>query len=981
MKKSTVPDLLSGISFSGEIHTEDLYLRDYSTDASPYREKPVAVAYPKTAEDIRQLILRGSERKVSLIPRGGGTSLAGQVVGNGVVVDVSRYMNRILEINVKDRWVRVEPGVVLDQLNQSLRSQGLFFAPETSTSNRCTLGGMAGNNSCGSHSLVYGSTRDHVLSLKALLSDGSEACFEELDQAGMEAKLQGNALENKLYRKISDILSPEKNRELIRKEYPDPEIRRRNNGYALDELMKSTAFGGSERFNMCKLLVGSEGTLVFITELKLRLTPLPPSEKSLVCVHLSSVEEALYANLIALKYKPAAIELMDKVILDCTKNNLEQQRNRFFIQGDPGAILIVEFAEASSTETSDKIKAMEAEMRSSGYGWHFPVVSGPNVSKVWELRKSGLGVLTNMPGDAKPVSVTEDTAVNPRNLPEYIRDFQEILLKHKLECVYHAHIATGELHLRPVLNLKKSGDVALYRELARETALLVKKYRGSLSGEHGDGRLRGEFIPLMYGKVIYGFFKEIKQTFDPQGVFNAGKIIETPPMNTSLRYVPDRQEPIIQTFLDFSKQGGLLRAVENCNGAGDCRKSSAMGGVLCPSYKATGEEKNSTRARANILREYLTHPVQKDLFDHNEIYEVMDTCLSCKGCKSECPSNVDMAKMKAEFLHQWYRKHGVPLRTRLIAYIDTLNQLGSVFPALYNKISNSAFAKRCIGFSKKRTIPGISRHTLRHWARYYLSAINPSEKEAKGKLWFFADEFTNRQEPEIGRIAIQLLCRLGYRVSIPRHGESGRAALSKGLLKRARYVANRNVKYLSDLISEETPLVGLEPSCILSFRDEYPDLVSSQWKEHARRMAPFALTFEEFIAREADKGHITPECFTEQKAEILFHGHCQQKAIVSTKPLQQILSLPSGFRVREIPSGCCGMAGSFGYEKEHYELSMKVGELILFPEIRKAGPSTILVAPGTSCRHHIADATHRQALHPAVVLYQALQNKTFPDPS
>ena len=948
----------------------------YATDASVYRELPLAVARPKNKDDVRELIRFAGREQITLIPRGAGTSLAGQVVGNGIVVDVSKYMNRILEINADERWIRIEPGVVLDEMNLVLEPYGLFFGPETSTSNRCVMGGMVGNNSCGAHSLLYGSTRDHTLELKTIISDGSEVLFGPLTKEEFDKKQHGDHLENKIYRHIAGMLSDPENRDEIRRAFPDPRIRRRNTGYAIDLLLESEPFSvNGEPFNFCKLLAGSEGTLAFTVEIKLNLLPLPPKEKGLVCVHFEKLEHAFYANLIALKHQPGAIELIDHVILEQTKDNISQRKNRFFIRGNPEAILIIEFARESKAEILEIAQAMESDMRKAGYGYHFPLVSGADISKVWALRKAGLGLMSNIAGDAKPVSLVEDTAVYPEVLPEYIAEFQELLKRFGLNAVYHAHIATGELHLRPVLNLKDPKDVELFHEVAFETAKLVKKYRGSLSGEHGDGRLRGEFIPLMVGEKNYRLLKEIKETWDPENIFNRGKIIDPPPMNTMLRYEPGAKTREIETIFDFSRDEGMMRAVEKCNGSGDCRKSEIIGGTMCPSFMATRDENNTTRARANTLREFLSRTDTKNPFDSREIYNALDLCLSCKGCKSECPSSVDITKYKAEFLQHYYDAHGIPLRTRVIAYFSQFNKLGMIVPGITNFFLTNRFTasmvKKMLGFAPKRSIPRLYKFTLRSWLKRNLPHINPAGR-TRGKVYLFVDEFTQYNDTEIGMKAVELLTRLGYRVEVTRHKESGRTFLSKGLVRKAKKIANYNVEALYKLIDDDTPLIGIEPSGILTFRDEYPELVDKHLVKHARTLGKNALMFDEFFEREIKAGRIDKNRFSKDAVHIRLHGHCYQKSLASTAPTKAMLSFPLNYRVEEIKSGCCGMAGAFGYEKEHYDLSMKVGELILFPEVRKTPNETIIAAPGTSCRHQIKDGTGRRALHPIEIMFDAL---------
>jgi len=967
----------------------------YATDASVYRELPLGVVRPKSREDIRKLIRFGRENHIPIIPRTAGTSLAGQVVGSGLVVDVSRYMTGILELNTEENWIRIEPGVILDELNQFVAKHGLFFGPETSSSSRCMIGGMVGNNSCGAHSVIYGSTRDHVISVKTILSDGSEAEFADITLPELTEKMQSGTLEGRIYKQIIETLSDPVNQENIRREYPDPSIHRRNTGYAIDLLLETEPFlrvegrgskdedrsprhhGTTSPLNLAKLLAGSEGTLAFITEIKLNLVPLPPPEKVLVCVHCRSIEEALKANLVALKYQPGSVELIDKVILDCTTENISQRRNRFFLEGDPGAILIVEFAREHREEIIRLAREMEREMRDAGYGYAFPVISPPDLNRVWALRKAGLGVLSNYPGDRKPVTVIDDTAVTPESLPGYIGEIGQLLERLGLNCVYHAHAGSGELHLRPVLNLKAAQDVKLFHTIALETAKLVKKYKGSLSGEHGDGRLRGEFIPLMIGEENYKLIQSIKQTWDPEGIFNPGKITQTPRMNTSLRDHPDQVLRQIDTNFDFSANDGIVRATEQCNGSGDCRNTHLTGQWMCPSYMALKDEHTTTRARANILREFLTNSSEKNPFNHTEIHEVMDLCLSCKACKSECPSNVDMTKLKAEFLQHWYDANGIPLRSKLVAHITTLNRLGTISPAIYNFFQKNrimaGLIKAILKFATKRSLPLLHETTLRSWLGKNLDTMNATLQERKGSLYLLVDEFTNYNDVEVGIRFVRLLHTLGYEVLVCDHPVSGRSFLSKGLLRKARKLAIRNVEIFSSNVSEEKPLVGIEPSAVLGFRDEYPDLVGANLREKAFTLARHVLLFDEFIVQEIAAGHITPNQFTTEPAQIKLHGHCHQKALASVESSRMMLSLPLNYSVEEIRSGCCGMAGSFGYEKEHYDLSMQVGELVLFPEIRKSAEDVLITAPGTSCRQQIKDGTGREALHPVEVLWKAVR--------
>lgn len=962
----------------GELYFDKTMRILYATDASAYREMPLAVAIPSTVDDIRKLIAFARKEKTSLIPRTAGTSLAGQVVGNGIIVDVSKNFTAILELNIEEKWVRVQPGVIRDELNLFLKPHGLFFGPETSTANRAMIGGMVGNNSCGSNSVVYRSTREHLLEVKALLSDGSEASFGELDIEAFHAKCEGETLEANIYKTVRSLLSNYDNQLEIRKEFPKKSVERRNTGYAIDELLETAPFtAGQPDFNFCKLIAGSEGTLAFITEIKLNVVPLPPKETGLLCVHFNSIDESLRANIIAMQFRPSASELIDHYILECTKNNIEQTKNRFFVQGDPGAILVIEFCRNTKEEITAIAAEVETAMRNAGLGYHFPLLFGDDTKKIWTLRKAGLGLLSNLPGDEKAVPVIEDTAVDVSDLPAYIAEFNQILIKHRLNAVHYAHAGSGELHLRPIINLKTEEGNQLFRTIAEEIATLVKKYNGSLSGEHGDGRLRGEFIKQMVGEKNYGLLKQIKQIWDPENIFNPNKIVDTPSMNTMLRYTPGQQTPAFKTIFRYHDQD-VLQHAEQCNGSGDCRKTHLSGGTMCPSFMATKNEKDTTRARANILREFLTNSDKLNRFDHKEIYEVMDLCLSCKGCKSECPSNVDVAKLKAEFLQQYYDANGVPFRSKLIANFTKSAQFGALVPGMYNFMVTTPWIantiKRLSGFAVQRSLPTLHKTTLSNWHKNRLQKAGNALQNERRKVYLFCDEFTNYNDTEIGQKAILLLEKLGYEVFIPQHEESGRTWLSKGLIREAKKIANRNIVAVSKIVNANTPLIGIEPSAILTFRDEYIDLADDENLAAAKALAKNTFLIDEFIAMEIDNGNISRDLFTQEKKRVILHGHCQQKALSSVAPSFKLLSFPKNYSVEVIPSGCCGMAGSFGYEREHYDLSMKIGELVLLPTVRKQDADVIIAAPGTSCRHQIKDGTARKALHPVEVLFDALNN-------
>ncbi len=968
------------LNLEGELFLDDTMRTLYATDASVYKEYPTAVCCPKNKKDIQTLIRFATQHKTSLIPRTAGTSLGGQVVGSGIVVDVSKYFDKIIEINKEGNYCIVQPGVVRDELNRQLKSVGLFFAPETSTANRAMIGGMVGNNSCGTNSIVYGTTRDHVLKLTGFLSDGSEVIFENISNEDFYTKsndaFHSSTLESKIYNFLQEELSNKETQLEILVQFPNQKIHRRNTGYAIDELIKQQPFSESGKpFNLSELICGSEGTLAFITEIKLNLVPLPPKEKIIVAAHFESLEESLRATVIAMKHQPSACELMDKIILDCTKQNIEQSKNRFFVKGDPAAILCVEFHAETNEEIEAKAKALQVDFEKEGIGYHFPFLFGNDINKLWTLRKAGLGLLANIPGDKKAVAVIEDTAVTVEDLPAYIGEFTDMMNKHKQQSVYYAHAGAGELHLRPILDLKKKDDRVLFRTIATETAHLVKKYNGSLSGEHGDGRVRGEFISLMVGEKNYELLRKLKYTFDPNNIFNPGKIVDTPPMDTSLRYEENQTTEQFETVFSFDKDEGILRAAEKCNGSGDCRKLTGSGGTMCPSYMATRNEKDTTRARANILRDFLSNSSEQNKFNHKEIYEVMDLCLSCKGCTSECPSNVDITTLKAEFLHQYYKDNGVPLRTKAIANIGQLSKLAMLFPkfsnfGLTNKYT-SKLLKRILKIAPNRSMPLYYKETLLTWYKK-----NSKELELKipqkGKVYFFFDEFTNFNDVEIGIKALKLLTKLGYDIAYIEHVDSGRAHLSKGLMMEAQKLAKQNVAIFKSWINNDVALIGIEPSAILSFRDEYPRLVDESEVNSAKKLAQNCFIIDEFIAQEIQKGNITSKQFTTATKQIKLHGHCHQKALSSVDSSIQLMSLPENYHVENIPSGCCGMAGSFGYEKEHFEVSMQIGELVLFPSVRNASSDTIIAAPGTSCRHQIKDGTQKLALHPVEILFDAL---------
>jgi len=952
-------------TLKGEFFFDDLHKTIYATDASVYRKIPLAVAYPKDNADLKILIDFATKNQITLIPRTAGTSLAGQCVGDGIVVDVSKHFTNVLAFDEAHKTITVEPGIIRDELNLFLKPFGLFFGPNTSTSNRCMIGGMVGNNSSGSTSIKYGVTRDKVLEIKAILSDGNEVVFKEITSDEFIKKTKENTLEGNIYKTLFQELSDPKNQEEIKKEFPKASIHRRCTGYAVDELLDADLFGGKNpKINVAKLLAGSEGTLAFSTAITIQLDEVSPPVNIMITPHFNSINESLQATVIAMKHNLYTCELMDKVILDCTKNNREQAKNRFFLQGDPKAVLMLEVAANTLEEAEILADNLIADLKKQGFGYHHPKIYGADIPKIFTLRKAGLGLLGNMVGDKKAVACIEDTAVDLQDLPNYIDEFTKIMDNYQQKAVYYAHAGAGELHLRPILNLKKSEDVALFRKITTETAQLVKKYKGSFSGEHGDGIVRAEFIPMMIGEQNYQLLRRIKKAFDPNNVFNKGKITDAFPMDKSLRYDIDRKEPIIKTIQDFTASEGILKLAEKCNGSGDCRKPVSAGGTMCPSYRASKNEKDTTRARANTLREFLTHSTQENKFNHKELKEVFDLCLSCKACASECPSNVDVAALKAEFLYQYQETNGYSFRSKLFAHNVKYNKLGSIAPTLTNFFLNTTLAKKVMGVATQRPIPKLTNQTFRKWF-----SKQDTAKSGK-KVYLFADEFTNYYDTEIGKDAIYVLEKLGYNPQIVNHEESGRSFISKGFLKEAKEIANKNIAIFKDIITEKTPLIGIEPSAILTFRDEYIRLADD--KISAKSIAKNTFTFEEFLQKEDKKGLINNDLFTKRSAIVKIHGHCHQKALSGTVASFEILNIPENYKVSILNTGCCGMAGSFGYEKEHYQLSMQVGEDTLFPKVRNTTKDTIIVAAGTSCRHQIFDGTKRKAKHPITVLKEAL---------
>ncbi|RFN58100.1 FAD-binding and (Fe-S)-binding domain-containing protein [Marixanthomonas ophiurae] len=961
--------------FEGDFYYDDLHKSIYATDASVYRKLPLAVAFPKTEYAIQQLIEFAQKNNTSLIPRTAGTSLAGQCVGDGIVVDVSKYFTNIISVDIQNKAVTVQPGVIRDELNTYLKEYDLFFGPNTSTSNRCMIGGMVGNNSSGTTSIQYGVTRDKVLQLKTILANGERSVFNSISKERFLQKTKENTFEGAIYKTIYAELASEATRTEIKSQFPKAEIHRRNTGYAVDALIDTELFdeNSEEKINLCKLLCGSEGTLAFTTEITLQLDDLPPQYTAMVVSQYKSLENCLNDVSVAMQHNLHTCEMMDDVILNCTKDSKKYESYRFFVEGEPKALLLLELKADTVKDLERQTEALLLSLSTSGLSYTMPVLKGGEINMALELRKAGLGLLGNMVGDKKAVACIEDTAVALEDLPSYIADFTALMQKYDQKAVYYAHAGAGELHLRPILNLKDGEGVAYFRKITNDVAMLTKKYKGSFSGEHGDGIVRAEFLEMLIGEQNFSLLKKIKQIFDPNNIFNPGKITDAWKMDESLRYEIDRAEPEVETMLNFSDSEGILRLVEKCNGSGDCRKTAKTDGAMCPSYHVTKNEKDTTRARANMLREVLTNNTAANKFNSNELKDVFDLCISCKACGNECPSNVDMATAKAEFLYQYNKANGTSISTELFAKSSQLNKMGARFPRLTNAVYKNGFTSKILknisGVASERSLPFISRKSF---SKIYQSKENQITTKNK-EVILFVDEFSNYLDAEIAEDAFDLLIGLGYKVTIIDHLDSARALISKGFIEEAKKEVDSNIDYLKDIVSEEKPMLGIEPSAILGFRDEYLRMADDIASAKVLSINCFLL--EEFLASEIKLGNITATQFTSEARRIKIHNHCHQKALSNQKITFDLLNLPKNYKPTIIPSGCCGMAGSFGYEKEHYEVSMQIGELKLFPAVRKASKDTIIAANGTSCRHQIKDGTGVQALHPITILKRALIHK------
>ena len=953
---------------SGEVRFDPFSRVLYSTDASIYQMEPVGVVIPRDVEDVLAVVEVAKENGVPVLPRAGGTSLAGQTVNHAIVTDFSKYLNQIIEVNKEEQWARVQPGIVLDDLNRQLIPYGLMYAPDPTTSSRACVGGGVGNNTCGAHSVIYGKTLDHIKELDVVLSDGTQTHFKPLDARELEAKLTSTGLESDIYRGVRRLA--QENVAEIEARYPD--IMRRVSGYNLDEFLTDSPF------NMTKMVVGSEGTLCVVTEVKINLVP-RPTMTALSVVHYQDIFGASESIKDILDHGPSSIEIMDHNVLERSRASTGLGSNMSFIEGNPGAILVVEFYGESEAELNDKMEKLKQDMAMRGHGYAcVNMLDRAAQASVWAVRKNGLGLLMSMKGDAKPLPFVEDTAVDPENMGDFVRQFDEIVRNHQTEAAYYGHASVGCLHIRPVVSLKNQEGVDRMVSIADEISDLVKEFGGSLSGEHGDGIVRGVWNEKMFGPEIYKLFQELKGTFDPDGIMNPGKIIDCPPMDQNLRYGADYRAPSMPTKLDFSLDTDFSGAVEMCNGMGACRQHV---GTMCPSYVATRDEEHSTRGRANLLRAALSGKLPEGTMTSKRLHEAMDLCLECKGCKSECESGVDMAKLKYEFLDQYHKANGTPLRNKVFANIGRLSVWGSRTAPISNLMAHNPvgrmLAQVFLGVHPKRKTPKFVRQTFSKW---FVGRGNPPQlpftkgggqsasQQATDTVVLLNDTYMNHNYPEIGKSAVALLEAAGFNVVLSDTQCCGRPMISKGLLDSATSNAVANVDTLYEYAQQGIPVIGCEPSCLLTFRDEYPELVRD---ERARKVAENSFMIDEFLMKLQEDGQLDLDLGKLEK-KVLFQAHCHQKSDMGTATSMGALRLAPGYQVEMVNAGCCGMAGSFGYEKEHYDLSMKIGEEALFPAIRAKDGDWEVAVMGVSCRQQVEHGTGRKARHLVEVLADAL---------
>jgi FAD/FMN-containing dehydrogenase/Fe-S oxidoreductase len=943
-RPSFIEDLRQHIS---DVLDDEYSLGMYSTDASHYQIMPVAVILPKDETEVKKAVEIARNHKIKILPRGGGTSLAGQTVGEALVMDFSKYMTKIIEMNEKERWVRVQPGLVRDELNDQVAKFNLHFAPDPATSSRAVVGGIVANNSSGTKSILYGKTVDHILEAKVLLADGTGLLLKQFTPQEYEEISRQKNREGEIYHKFKEVIA--NNKEEIKQRFP--KVMRRVGGYNLDE------FVYTDQWNLSKLITGSEGTLGIILEAKLNLELLPKF-KSVVVVHFAELLEAIRAVEPMLPYKPSAIEIIDQIVLDLSRENLTTQRHCHFLEGHPAAIQIVEFYGDSSEDVMQRPRDMIEKLKSLGMGYAYPLFpSGKDYDDVWVVRKKGLGLMMGLGGDKRALSFIEDAAIPTHVLPEYIDQVLKICKKHNTDVSMYAHASVGVIHVQPLLDLRLEQDIINLKNIADETFELVVKYHGSWSGEHGDGLVRSAYNEKFFGTRLYNAFKEIKYLFDPENLMNPGKIVDAQSIEKNLRYGTKYEDKEVKTVFQYRAENNFKESVHMCTGVGECRKIS--GGTMCPSFKATRDEEHSTRGRANSLRLAMSNQLDEEGLTSKRLHRVLDLCLSCKACKSECPSNVDMSKMKGEVLQMYYDEHGIKLRDRFIKNsTETASKMSGMLSGPVNLIQRTKLFRSVLqtmaGFDKRRLLPEYAKQPFYKWFKK-----NGNNYKSNKKVVLFADTYLNFHEPQIGISTLQLLNGCGYEVTLANVGCCQRPKISHGFLREAKEEGTKTVERLKKYMDEGLTIVVCEPGCASALNDDLADLIEND--ATAKQLQTQVMMIDVFLAKEIEAGNINVS-FESLADNILIHGHCHQKALYSTNGMKTIFGTTPQ-TMNEIPSGCCGMAGSFGYEKEHYDISKKIGEEILFPAIRSMKENTIVVANGFSCRHQIEHFTGVKPKH------------------
>ncbi len=945
-------------SLGGEVRFDAVAKQMYSTDASIYQIEPIGVVIPRDAGDVQATIEICHQNGVSVLPRGGGTGLSGQTVNHAIVIDFSKYMHNVLEINPEEKWVKAQTGITIDGLNSQLKSSGLFFTPDPSTASRANIGGAMGNNSCGTHSLIYGLTVDHVLEMDLTLSDGSQIVVGRQDGAALKSRLALSGFEGDIYRGVSEISA----RASALVEARFPKILRRVGGYNIDRTANPASL------NLADVMVGSEGTLAAVTGAKLNLVPIP-KYKVFGVVHFNSIIEAMEATVVILEEEPAAIEHTGSIIINQARKSLGFSRSLGFLQGDPTDVLFVEFTGDDEAEVRSKLDRLSEKLVRLKLGYATTkLYTAAEQVQIGEFRRANQGLLMSVGGQAKPLAFVEDTAVSPEKLPEYVKRFDEVVKSHGTSAGYYGHASVGCLHIRPLIDPKTSSGIEKMEAISKDIAELVMEFGGSFSGEHGDGIVRGHWAEKLFGSDLVQAFRDIKSTFDPTGIMNPGKIIDTPDIKDNLRIGPTYKTTPVVTRMNFDAEDGFAGAVEMCVGVGACRQLHT--GAMCPSFMATREEEHSTRGRASALRGVLSGTLKQDSFTSKRMLEVLDLCLGCKSCKSECPANVDMAKIKYEYLYQYYKDRKVPLASKLVADIHLISSMSAPVAPLANAVTQSfpvrLLFEKVAGFDRSRPSPKVVRNTFQKW----FAKHKPQSSNTRGKIVLFHDTFMNFNHPSIGMSATRVLEALGFEVVVLKDRKCcGRPMISKGLLDQAGENARFNVDLMHPYVQQGVKIVGCEASCVSAMTDDWPDLLDSD--EKAKQVAGAVITIEELLVETTgDEGQQIE--WSDAEKQVKFFGHCHQRALTGTSSSLEALNLPPGFSATEISAGCCGMAGSFGYEKAHLDVATKAGEDRLFPVIRSTESSTEIATSGVSCREQIGFNTERESRHVVEILADAL---------